>query len=370
MKASMTSEMTGLFARSLVWAEAAERSNNLVRNGLSMTPWRDGLPIWRTALARLPGATFYHCESWIEALRSAYPIDLQVATLQRDGEVRAAAVFARSKGLFSTRLVSLPFSDCGGALAIDDDSHVEFLRALASSNPTATIEVRGAAGPEPWKNVDYFGHWTLNARRPFREISAGFSRSVRGGIKRSLKDRIRVDRGNSSAYMARFFDLQLKTRRRLGVPPQPFRFFSKVHENFARGDRCDIWFATLDGRDEAGMVLLREGDQLCYKWSARPEHGHSGANHLLVANMIEAYAGKVASIDLGRCDMRNQGLVRSKVEIGCVAHALSYAFFPKVPPNISSEVLNGPRKVASEVWKRLPLRVTRVLGEALYRYMA
>ena len=86
--------------------------------------------------------------------------------------------------------------------------------------------------------------------------------------------------------------------------------------------------------------------------------------------MIEAYADKAASIDFGRCDMRNQGLVRSKSELGCVARPLPYAFFPKAPRNISSEVLSGPAKLASLIWKRLPLPVTRMLGEALYRYLA
>ena len=86
--------------------------------------------------------------------------------------------------------------------------------------------------------------------------------------------------------------------------------------------------------------------------------------------MIEAHAGQARSIDFGRCDMRNQGLVRSKADLGCVPRPLPYAFFPKAPRNISSEVLSGPAKILSAVWKRLPLPVTRVLGEALYRYMA
>src|SRR5258706_11426845 len=99
MKASMTEELTGLFARPSRRVEVAARSRTSIHNGLTMTPWRDGLPIWRKALARLPGATFYHCESWIDALSNTYPLDLQVATFQREGEVRAAAVFARYKGL-------------------------------------------------------------------------------------------------------------------------------------------------------------------------------------------------------------------------------------------------------------------------------
>jgi hypothetical protein len=371
MKVSLTNESTGaFFGRPFAKTEVVERSNSVVRDGLMMKPWSDGLPIWRTALSRLPGANLYHCEQWIEALRGSYRLKLEVATLHRQGELRAAAVFARSKGLFVTRLVLLPFSDCGEPLAVDAETRVEFLRALIAANPTSAIEVRGVEGPAPWKNVDCFAQWTLDLGRPFSEINAGFSRTVRSGIKRGLKDKLVIDRGTSPAYLKRFFELQLKTRRRLGIPPQPFKFFSTVHEKFARSGDCEVWFATLDGGDQAGLVVLRSGDQLCCKWSARAENGHPGANHLLFAKMIEAHAGRARSLDLGRCDNRNQGLVRSKVELGCVARPLPYAFFPRAPRSISSEVLSGPAKVLSTVWKRLPLPVTRVLGEALYRYMA
>ena len=335
-----------------------------------MAPWSEASPIWRAALKLLPGATLYHCERWLEVLRSSYSINLQVVTLHSEGELRAAGVLARTKGLFSTRLVSLPFSDCGQPLALDDEARADFLRALAASNPGASIEIRGAAGPEPWENINCFAHWTLAMQRSFAEIQAGFSRTVRGGIKRARKDNVQIDRGSSIDSMRRFFNLQLETRRRLGLPPQPFKFFATVYKKFARGDDCEIWLARLEGRDLAGLVLLRNGDQLCYKWAARLEDGHQGANHLLVASMIEEHAGKSRSLDLGRCDVRNQGLVRSKADLGCVARALPYAFYPKAPRIISSEVLSGPAKTLSRAWKRLPLPVTRVLGAALYRYIA
>jgi Acetyltransferase (GNAT) domain len=371
MRASLTNETTGaFFRRPLAKADALGRLNNAVRDGMTLTPWSDGLPMWRAALKQLSGATFFHCEPWIEALRGSYPLKLEIATLHREGDLRAAAVFARSKGLFGTRLVSLPFSDCGEPLASDDQSRTEFLRLLASSRQAGSIEIRGAAGPAPWENVDCFVHWTLDLKRPFSEISAGFGRTVRSGIKRGVKDNILIDRGTNAAYLARFFELQLRTRRRLGIPPQPFKFFSTVHEKFAQRGDCEVWFATRDGRDEAGLVLLRNGDQFCYKWGARAESCHPGANHLLVASMLEAHAGKLGSIDFGRCDTRNRGLVRSKADLGCVQRPLPYAFFPRAPHRISSEVLSGPAQILSSVWKKLPLPVTRVLGEALYRYIA
>ena len=370
MKASLTNESSGAFFEASPTMPVASERSEVARDGLTMTPWPDALPLWRTALSRLSGATFYHCEPWIDSVRAAYSMQLQVATLHRDGELRAAAALARVRRILSTRLIALPFSDCADPLAMDDESRADFMRALAGSNPAASIEIRGATGPAPWQNVDCFGHWTLDLKRPYSDIAAGFSRTVKGGIKRGLKDNLQIDRGSSIDYISRFFDLQLETRRRLGVPPQPFNFFKTVHERFSRDGDCEVWFARFEGRDHAGLVLLRSGDKLCYKWGARVENGHPGGNHLLVARMLEAYAGEAESIDFGRCDMRNQGLVRSKSELGGVSRQLPYAFFPKAARNISSEVLSGPAMLVSEIWKRLPLPVTRVLGEALYRYMA
>jgi hypothetical protein len=175
MKASLTTESTGaFFPRTYAKTDPVERSTSMVRDGLTLTPWSDGIALWRGALKQLSGATFYHCERWIEALRDSYPLNLEVATLHRRGELRAAAVFARGNGLFLTRLVSLPFSDCGEPLASDDESRTEFLRALAASNQNASIEVRGTAGPAPWKNVDCFVHWTLDLNRAYSAIYPGF----------------------------------------------------------------------------------------------------------------------------------------------------------------------------------------------------
>jgi hypothetical protein len=349
---------------------AVGRVHSGVGEGLRIATWPDASSAWRTALSTLPGAIFYHRERWLEALRSCYGLDLRVATLHRGGKLRAAVVFAHSKRLFSTRLISIPFSDRGEVLAADDEGRRDLMRALAAANPKASIEIRGTAGPAPWANVDCFLHWTLDVNRSFGDLYSGLGRTVRNGVKRARKDGIQIERGTSEEFMSRFFELQLETRRRLGVPPQPLKFFEAVHEKFSGNGDCQIWFATHQGRDLAGLVMLREGTELCYKWSARSDGAHPGANHLLVVAMLEEYAGKARSIDFGRCDSRNQGLIRSKADLGCTSIPLPYAFFPSAPSHISSEVLSGPARVLSSIWKRLPLWATRLLGEAMYRYVA
>lgn len=101
-----------------------------------------------------------------------------------------------------------------------------------------------------------------------------------------------------------------------------------------------------------------------------PSPAPAGINHLLFWSLIEEFAGKAASLDLGRADIRNEGLSRFKRELGATSEPLPYAFFPKGPHHASAEVLNGPRKILSRIWRRLPLPATRALGAAFYGYLA
>lgn len=340
-----------------------------VQDGLAILPFDQAKPLWDTALTRFPGATLYHRDPWLRALRRTYGMNLIVVALADSGAVRAIALLARSHGLLGTRLVSLPFSDSCEPLARDAGARAELMRRLVESRIARSIELRGASGPAPWRNVDCFLHWRVDLERPFAEIQKTFGRHLKNKAKRARREGVTIDRGSGRDYMERFYLLQLVTRRRLGVPPQPFRFFDAVHNEFAPAGNCEIWFARHDGQDRAGLVLLRDGDELYYKWGARSDDGPPGANHLLTASLVEEFAQQAKSLDLGRCDSRNAGLVSFKSDLSGVSRRLTYAFYPAAPHTVSSEVLTGPAKLVSIVWKRLPLPLTRIAGEALYRFL-
>ena len=60
---------------------------------------------------------------------------------------------------------------------------------------------------------------------------------------RNVKDR----NGDSEAMLRRFYAIQLETRRRLAVPPQPLRFFAIVREVFAQDHAIEVWLASSEG---------------------------------------------------------------------------------------------------------------------------
>jgi len=338
-------------------------------------PFAEARELWRDALANLPGASLYHGERWLEVLRRAYGLDLWVATVAEGPNVRAACVLARSKKPFSRRFVALPFSDFCGPLAADRAAIKRLLSGLASDPLTrGGCEIRGVPAPAPWQVADCFAAFSVDMARTSdvieRSLGGEFRRKLARNLRQAKQAGLKVERGDGPDHIARFYRLLLETRRRLGVPPQPLRLFMLVREIFCADNLIDIWLATADGCDTAGLILLKDHDRLYYKWSARGTVNAPGANHLLLWSVIEEYAGKVLSLDLGRADVRNLGLMQFKKEMGGRAEPLPYAFFPKQPRHISPEVPSATRKALTEIWRRLPLSATRVIGSALYGYLA
>ena len=132
-----------------------------------------------------------------------------------------------------------------------------------------------------------------------------------------------------------------------------------------------LWIASQNGKDVSSAVFLRDRDVAYYKWGARRPGHQSSANHLLFWNAIEEFVSQgVHTLDLGRADVRNQGLTRFKKELGAVAEPLPYSFYPRVPASVSPEMLTGTGRFVSKVWARLPIVATKILGGAIYRFLA
>jgi Acetyltransferase (GNAT) domain len=336
-----------------------------------LRPFESSRELWNRLVDSSPCATIYHTERWLDVLLRSYRLRLSLATIERGPEVLAACVLARSRRPFATRLVSLPFSDCCPPLARDEAALDELLKHLAADQGVraAGCEIRGVAPGPPWHTVNCFAAWELDMTPPVTVIERGLHANFRRNLRRAAKLRVKLEQGSKLEHIERFYSMVLETRRHLGVPPQPFRMFNLARKTFSSDGSFQVWLASHEGRDAAGVVLLRHRDTLCYRWGARHLAAPPGINHLLFWSIVEESAAKFARCDLGRTDIRNEGLSRFKRELGARSLLLPYSYFPTAPHQVSAEVLSGPRKVLSQLWRRLPLPVTRVLGTVLYAYL-
>jgi lipid II:glycine glycyltransferase (peptidoglycan interpeptide bridge formation enzyme) len=202
-------------------------------------------------------------------------------------------------------------------------------------------------------------------------IAGSLAANFRRNLQRSLRQGIKVEQGSGVDHVERFYALQLKSRRVFGLPPQPWQFFRLTQQIFVRDGNLAVWIASHDGEDVSSAVFLRDRDVAYYKWGARLPGNQSSANHLLFWNAIEELVSqRMRAIDLGRADIRNQGLTRFKKELGAIAEPLPYSFYPRVPARVSPEVLTGTGRFVAKIWTRMPIVATRVLGGAIYRFLA
>jgi hypothetical protein len=334
----------------------------------SIVPYDAARAEWRTLTDRDPRAHLYHRERWLKILSHAYGFRLLVAELRSRAELVAACVMAQTKNPLVRGLVALPFSDDCAPLAADEESNAALLSALATNRPAASIEIRGADAAPPWSTADSFLLWELSLLRPIARIFAGLSTNFRRNLRRARGARVAIEPGNTRDHLARFIALHAASRRRQGIPCQPKRFFETVLEVYR--DDASIWCASHSGRDLAAVFVLRDGGRIYYKWSARGSLDTLGAGHLIVWSIIEEFACRAASLDLGRADRRNEGLNRFKREVGAAATPLPYSYLPRVPRHQSAEVPAGLGRVATRLWRHLPRPVCRLIEGAIYPYLA
>ena len=332
---------------------------------------REGIKAWNCLMARASNATLYHREPWLELLRKSYRFDIRVKGIEgEDGELEAACVMARSKNPFVRRWIALPFSDQCPPLARSPQSLKRLIQALtAGAIKSEGFEIRGLEPPLPWQTVNCFSNWKLDMARQLPAIERGLKTNFRNNVRRAKRNSLSLSRNCDLDHLERFYALQIEARRRRGLPVQPRRFFLDLHDAFGSRDQLEVWLISQGSRDVAGAVLICEQNTIHYKWAARLLSAPAGANHLLLWSVIEEYAGRVEVLDLGRADIRNQGLNRFKHELGGLPYRVTYAFLPKAPAEISPEVLTGSQRILAQIWRRLPIRATRTLSAAIYGYL-
>jgi hypothetical protein len=345
-----------------------ESGSGIAPPQLKLQPFSEGATSWRELLASCAGVTLYHREPWTTLLTRAYGLSLWLLLLEEGNEVVAGCLFAQSP--ISRRFTSLSFSDECPPLSKRANAERELLEQLTErAGAHTTYEVRGIGGVAGWKTVECFANWRLDLDRPLGRIESGLALNFRRNLKRASRQAITIERGNSKDLLKRFYTMQLQSRRRMGLPPQPWHFFDLTRDIFGAGGNFEVWMAQENAEDVASAVFLTDGDVVYYKWGARRSNYRSFANHLLFWNAIEEFARRARILDLGRADIRNQGLMRFKAELGASSATLPFSYFPRAPKQVSPEVLTGGRAFLAGIWSRMPMAATKLAGRFLYRYL-
>lgn len=331
-------------------------------------------PRWMDFISARPEANVFHHPNWMALMHECYGYSGGVLAIQdASGCVRAGLPFMDvNSPLTGRRRVSLPFSDYCNPLAQDSDALEDLTTALVAefgSGATPRREIRWCLPARPQvQQLSEFVLHTIALDPDPEQVSKRFKRTHLQNIRTAQERGVTVRFGDQLQDFRAFYDLQVETRRRHGVPAQPWKYFRLLWQHIARAGMGFTLLAEKDGEIIAGMVYLGWGRTLIAKYAAsREDRFNLRPNNLLFWEGIRwGCQHGFAVFDMGRTEVENAGLRNFKSRWGAVEEPLYYSILSSKPVRPSKGTLD---RVLHNVIQRSPLWVCRLSGELLYRHV-
>jgi CelD/BcsL family acetyltransferase involved in cellulose biosynthesis len=333
-------------------------------------------PAWGGFVAQMQDATPFHHPAWATMIARCYRFDafalaLRDASGAGQGYVAGFPVIELRSPLSRRRRWScLPFTDECSPLALPGEARrlADAVEALRVDEAVASVGVGGQLDGVPaLKSASRIAHVLALDPDP-AVVERGFRSSVRRNVRAARDSGLKVRRATAETDMVdSFYRLQVMTRHRLGLPPQPRSFFRGLWREVLSPGLGHLTIVESGGRPVAGGVFLRWNGTTIYKYGASdPCAWNMRPNNLLFAEEIrDACLADCTTFHFGRTDVADEGLRRFKAGWGAVELPLYSTSFGAAPP----EELTGPT-VMRAVLRRSPEFVARAIGNAIYRYAA
>jgi hypothetical protein len=278
------------------------------------------------------------------------------------------------------RLVSLPFSDHCEPLVDGVDKRETFFTALIQQSQDdgwRYIEIRprfplGEAAAS-FNFTENYGFHEVDLRPDCDTLFSGFHKgSTQRKIRRAEREGLTYRDGPAHSLLDTFYRLNLMTRRRQGIPPQPYKWFRNLIDCF--GEALKIRVALSGSLPIAAIVTFQYKDTLTYKYGGSDARFHNlgGVHFLLWKSIQEAKHRGLLQFDLGRSGTDNGGLITFKNRWGAKQFTLTYfRHVTSSRPTVSLIPANGDWKLrlAKNIFSRMPDRCLPVLGDLLYRHV-
>jgi CelD/BcsL family acetyltransferase involved in cellulose biosynthesis len=331
---------------------------------------------WSAFAEAMPRANAFHHPAWSQLLSECYGYRPFALVLTDDtGETIAGMPVLEVTGLLnSQRWISLPFTDRCLPLVKNDEDLSALTDALIQqlgSNRVTAIEVR-AALPEQ-QQVYFRSDAVMHTLALSPDVDAVFRKfkktRVQQCILKAERDGVTVRRGESVADLGTFYKLHLQTRRRVGTPAQPRRYFDLLWKRLIEPGLGFLLLAYKDNTPLGAAVFLAWNGTVIYKHSASdPAYWRLHPNNSILWTAIRwGCENGYHTFDFGRTDLADEGLRAFKNGWGTQEESLVYSVIADRPPRLSSGRF---KKMLSGIIKRSPPWICRLIGELFYKYAA
>lgn len=325
------------------------------------------------SLNSLEEYSVFHTKNWSSVIDETYKFKTLRIVNFKNGRLSSLLPITEIKLPFMKKKgVSLPYTDYCQLLAKWEGDGQKIIKEavnLGKERNWAYYEYRGGeiTGYKNFSYQQYVLH-TLNINEDISQLKQNLKKRAIRKIKASNKVGLSVEISKDSTYLNIYYSLHCKTKKRHGLPPQPYLFFKMIYKNLIQKGYGFISVAIWKNHVISAQLFLFSNTQGIYKYGSSNKKGlELSASYLLMWESIKYLKTcGVKSVSLGRTAIENQGLLMFKDSWGAKRNDLTYTkiYYKKV--KISKNKL---LPVAKEIFKYLPIFLLKIIGRLAYPYV-
>jgi len=322
---------------------------------------------WDDYVSRHPKGTFFHLSGWKEVVEESFghksyyllavssPVHTDPRTLSPEPQIVGVfPLFSIKSRLFGRSMVSLPFATYGGILADNDQVENALYNkavSLIKTNALDYLEIRSEEtrlGDLPVKDLYYVFKREISGDKD--ENLKAIPRKTRRMV-RKMKNELYAAFGGLE-LLDQFYKLFAFSYHGFGTPVFSKKYLKNLLDTFK--SNSSILIISKNGSPLSGVLSFYFKDQVIpYYSGAYPDSREHAANDYLYWALMS--------------DAADKGFKR---HWGFEPRRLPYQYYLnriEELPNISPTNPKYKRRI--ELWKKLPLWATKIIGPRIVKYI-
>ena len=288
---------------------------------------------WHQIIAEKFDSDIFHTAAWAKVLKDTYDFTpIYFALMEADFPKAIIPLFEARSLLTGIRGVSLPFTDFCNFLTESEKFIpilLENIFAYGRQKKWKYVEFRSLVFPFQAPASEIFYTHDIDLSRSTEAIWASLKDTNRRNIRKAIKEGVKIKFETSLEALKEFYRLQVMTRKRHGLPPQPFKFFKAIYENIITKNLGVIVSAYFANKIVASAIYFNFNKNAVFKFGASDEKYHNlRPNNLIMWEAIIWHKEKGSyNLNLGRTEQKNDGLLNYKRLWGAKERLLKYYRF-------------------------------------------
>ncbi len=331
---------------------------------------------WDDYVKQHPQGTIYHTLAWKNIVEKQFNKQTAYLYIENDEQIEALLplVFFKS-ALFGEFIISFPYVNYGGMLYSSEEAKQALLneaQKFIAASKSEFIEFRSMQEnefelPVKSKKVTYYLDLPDNEEALMKQFKAKLRSQIRRPIKEGMYAKV-FSLSESEEGLNYFYDIFAIKMRELGTPVYARDFFKTILQELPDNARIVIVFSK-DNEPVGAAFIIHYKGMMEIPWAATlRKYDRLSPNMLLYFEVLKyAMSQQCTVFDFGRCT-KDSGTYRFKKQWGGQEKTLYWYYLlnkgqsmPEVNPN------NPKYKLAIQMWQKLPLPLTKVIGPFLVK---